>query len=153
MGWNETGRHCVAIVTVSDGSVNVALEEINESHFAQETIDITGMTSPDDLVREIAALRSQKSLEGALLRLRLIGERSPSLDVDTSSVPASWSNGLAHLEIRDETIVSHDLSTISREFTSRGELVRRLTASAVSGGQTPQAVARALRLALNAFQD
>jgi exonuclease SbcD len=153
MGWHEGGRHCVALVTVSEGSVKVGLEDFNQSRFAQETIDITGMASADDVGRAIAALRVEKSLEGALLRLRLIGERPPSLAFDSSAVPASWSDRLAHLEIRDDTIVSQDLSTISREFTSRGELVRRLSASAVSGGQTPQAVARALRLALNAFQD
>jgi DNA repair exonuclease SbcCD nuclease subunit len=152
LGWQDAGRHCLALVTVTGSAVDVALEDFNQIHFVEETIDISGMTGWDQLGRAIDSVTSQKSLDGAVLRVRLVGQRYPGLDFEPSDVPAWWSERLAHLEIRDDSLVSDDLTGISREFTSRGELVRRLTSKA-NTTQTEQTVAQALRLALNAFQD
>src|SRR5437016_3718961 len=46
LGWNESGRHCTALVMIDDdGAVQVILDDINQRRFAQETLDITGMTT------------------------------------------------------------------------------------------------------------
>lgn len=154
LGWDEFGRHCAALVTVGDdGDVQVGLEDINQRQFAQETIDITGMTSPDHVREAVMAVRENKHLEGAVLRATLVGERSRSLSLDPHLLSTECSDGFAYLEFRDRSRVHHDLDAASQEFTSRGEMVRKLVDHKNESRQEEQAVGRALQLALDAFDE
>ncbi len=151
LGWDEAGGHCVAMVTISDdGSVEVSLDEINQRRFVEETIDITGMTSPEHVRQALQALKEGKGLEGAVIRATLIGERSRALEMDPQALTLECGDGFAHLEFRDQSRIAHDLDAVAQEFTSRGELVRKLVdqRSAVENHET---VDRALQLALDAF--
>jgi exonuclease SbcD len=152
LGWHEAGRHCTALVTVDDeGAVAVELDDVNLRQFAQETIDVTGMTTADNVREAVMAARNGKNLEGAVMRATLIGERSPTLTLDPQSLSIEWSDGFAYLELRDRTHISHDLNAMAQEFTSRGEMVRKLVDQQNDSHQDEQAVGRALQLALDAF--
>ena len=154
LGWNETGRHCTALVTIEDdGAVHVLLEDVNQRQFAQETIDITGMTSPDQVRDAVFAIREGKHLEGAVIRATLVGERARSLNIDPQALSTECSDGFAYLEFRDQSRVSHDLEAATREFTSRGEMVRKLVDHKQESRQEEQTVGRALQLALDAFDE
>jgi DNA repair exonuclease SbcCD nuclease subunit len=154
LGWNEIGRHCTALVTVEDdGGVHVLLEDINQRQFAQETIDITDMTSPEHVRDAVLAIREGKHLEGAVIRATLIGERARSLSIDPQTLSAECSDGFAYLEFRDQSRVSHDLEAATQEFTSRGEMVRKLVDHKQGSRQEEQTVGRALQLALDAFDE
>jgi len=154
LGWHETGRHCTALVTIEDdGAVHVLLEDVNQRQFAQETIDITGMTSPDQLRDAVFAIREGKHLEGAVIRATLVGERARSLSIDPQALSTECSDGLAYLEFRDQSRVSHDLEAATQEFTSRGEMVRKLVDHKQGSRQEEQTVGRALQLALDAFDE
>ena len=154
LGWNETGRHCTALVTIEDdGAVYVLLEDINQRQFAQETIDITGMTSPEHVRDAILAIREGKHLEGAVIRATLVGERTRSLIIDPQALSTECSDGFAYLEFRDQSRVSHDLEAATQEFTSRGEMVRKLVDHKQGSRQEEQTVGRALQLALDAFDE
>jgi exonuclease SbcD len=152
LGWNESGRHCTALVTIDDdGGVEVLLEDINRRRFAQETIDITGMTRPEHVRDAVMALRESKQLDGAIIRASLVGERDRSLILDPQMLSTECSDGFGYLEFRDDTRVSHDLDAAAQEFTSRGEMVRKLVDHKQGSRQEEQAVGRALQLALDAF--
>ena len=154
LGWNETGRHCTALVTIEDdGAVQVLLEDVNQRQFAQETIDITGMTSPDQVRDAVFAIREGKHLEGAVIRATLVGERARSLNIDPQALSTECSDGFAYLEFRDQSRVSHDLEAATQEFTSRGEMVRKLVDHKQGSRQEEQTVGRALQLALDAFDE
>ncbi|HEX9096742.1 MAG TPA: metallophosphoesterase [Candidatus Dormibacteraeota bacterium] len=154
LGWNETGRHCTALVTIEDdGAVHVMLEDINQRRFAQETIDITGMTSPEHVRDAVLAIREGKHLEGAVIRATLVGERARSLIIDPQALSTECSDGFAYLEFRDQSRVSHDLEAATQEFTSRGEMVRKLVDHKQGSRQEEQTVGRALQLALDAFDE
>ncbi len=154
LGWSETGRHCTALVTIEDdGAVHVVLEEINQRQFAQETIDITGMTSTEHVRDAVLAIREGKHLEGAVIRATLVGERSRSLSIDREALSTECSDGFAYLEFRDQSRVSHDLEAATQEFTSRGEMVRKLVDHKQGSRQEEQTVGRALQLALDAFDE
>jgi DNA repair protein SbcD/Mre11 len=151
LGWSEAGRHCTALVTVDDdGAVQVVLEDINKRQFAQETLDITGMTNLQDVRDAVMAMREGKQLDGAIIRATLVGERDRALTVDPQMLAMECSDGFAHLEFRDQSRVSHDLDAAAQEFTSRGEMVRKLVDKQGSR-QEEQAAGRALQLALDAF--
>ena len=154
LGWLETGRHCTALVTIEDdGAVHVLLEDINLRQFAQETIDITGMTSPEHVRDAVLAIREGKHLEGAVIRATLVGERARSLIIDPLALSTECSDGFAYLEFRDQSRVSHDLEAATQEFTSRGEMVRKLVDHKQGSRQEEQTVGRALQLALDAFDE
>jgi DNA repair exonuclease SbcCD nuclease subunit len=154
LGWNESGRHCTALATIEDdGTVHVVLEDINQRQFAQETIDITGMTSPEHVRDALLAIREGKHLDGAVIRATLVGERARSLTIDPQALSTECGDGFAYLEFRDQSRVSHDLEAATQEFTSRGEMVRKLVDHKQGSRQEEQTVGRALQLALDAFDE
>jgi len=154
LGWSESRRHCTALVTVGDdGTVQVLLEDVNQRQFAQETIDISGMTSVENVRDALMAIREGKQLEGAVIRATLVGERARSLTLDPQALSMECSDGFAFLEFRDHSRVSHDLEGAAQEFTSRGEMVRKLVDHGQGSRQEEQAVDRALQLALDAFDE
>ena len=154
LGWNEPGRHCTALLTVDDGGdVQVLLEDINLRQFAQETIDVTGMTSLEQVRDAVMAMREDRRLEGGVIRATLVGERDHTLTLDPETLSTECSDGFAYLEFRDHSRVSHDLEAAAQEFTSRGEMVRKLVDHKQGSRQEEQAVGRALQLALDAFDE
>jgi DNA repair exonuclease SbcCD nuclease subunit len=154
LGWRESGRHCIALLTVGDdGSVQVSLEDINQRQFAEETIDITGMASLENVREAVMSLRQDRHLEGAVIRATLVGERARSLNLDPEVLSVECSDGFAYLEFRDRSRMPHDLDAAAQEFTSRGEMVRKLVDHKQDSQQDQQAVGRALQLALDAFEE
>jgi DNA repair protein SbcD/Mre11 len=154
LGWNETGRHCTALVTIDDsGTPQILLEDINQRRFAQEEIDVTGMTSPEHVRDALRAMQQEKQLEGGVIRATLVGERSRSLSLDPKALSIECSDGFAYLEFLDHSRVSHDLDGAAQEFTSRGEMVRKLVDQSGDSRQEEQTAGRALQLALDAFDE
>jgi hypothetical protein len=141
-------------VSVDDnGAIQVALEDVNQRQFAQETIDVTGMTSLENVRDAVMAMREAKRLDGGVIRATLVGERDHSLTLDPQALSTECSDGFAYLEFRDQSRVSHDLDAAAQEFTSRGEMVRKLVDHKQGTRQEEQAVGRALQLALDAFDE
>ena len=153
LGWQQIGRHCTALVTIEDNNeLRIVLDDINQRRFADEQIDITGMTTPDDLRVTLSRIREEKHLEGGIIRATLVGRRSPLLRVDPETLAADCQDGFAYLEFRDRSRVSHDIDAVAQEFTSRGEMVRKLTDQGAA--RTDHEVSgRALQLALDAFEE
>ena len=54
----------------------MSLEDINLRQFAQETIDVSGMTSLDHVRDAVTAMREEKQLDGGVIRATLTGERA-----------------------------------------------------------------------------
>ena len=154
LGWKEAGRHCTALVTVNDdGGVQVDLQDVNARQFAQETIDITGLTTVEHLRDAVIGLRESKHLQGGVIRATLVGKRARSLTLDADALANECSDGFAYLEFRDRSQVAHDVDAAAQEFTSRGEMVRKLVEHKGQSGQEDQVVGRALQLALDAFDE
>ncbi len=148
LGWAESGRHCTALVTIEDGgALRVELDDVNARQFAQETIDITGMTSEEHVREAVMAVRKEKQLDGAVIRTTLVGERDRSLTLDPQALSKECSDG------SDRSRVSHDLDAAAQEFTSRGEMVRKLVDHKNESRQEERTVGRALQLALDAFDE
>jgi DNA repair protein SbcD/Mre11 len=151
LGWSShAGPHCVAMVSIDDeGLIDVTLEPINQRRFVEERIDVTGMTSREQ-VREAMLGLTATGLEGAVVRTTLEGERSRSIDLDPGALAVECGERFAYLEFRDETRVPHDLTSVALEFTSRGELVRRLV-EREADDEVVGTAGRAIQLALDAF--
>jgi DNA repair exonuclease SbcCD nuclease subunit len=154
LGWNESGRHCTALLTVDDnGDLQVVLEDINLRQFAKETIDVTGMTRLEQVREAVMTMREERQLDGGIIRATLVGERDHALTLDPEALATECSDGFAYLEFHDHSRMSHDLEAAAQEFTSRGEMVRKLVDHKQGSRQEEQAVGRALQLALDAFDE
>src|SRR5207244_2914722 len=101
----------------------------------------------------VTAMREEKQLDGGVIRATLTGERAHSLVLDPQTLSKECGDGFAYLEFRDHSRVSHDLEAAAQEFTSRGEMVRKLVDHKQGSRQEEQAVGRALQLALDAFDE
>lgn len=149
----ETGRHCTALVTVSDdGGIDVRLDDVGEGQFAQRTIDVSAMGSRDEIRDAILATRNGELQRVALVQVSLIGRRPSSLRIDALKLAEECAERGAQVEVEDRTQVSHDLESVAQEFTSRGEMVRKLVERQPESTQDREAVGRALQLALDAFE-
>jgi DNA repair protein SbcD/Mre11 len=149
--WGEAGPHCVAMVSITDeGLIDVTLEPINQRRFAKERVDVSGMTSREQVREAMLGLRAGSGLDGAVVQAVLIGERSRSMDLDPEALAVECGEGFAYLEFRDQTTATHDLSQVVQEFTSRGEFVRKLIDRDDAHEQNG-AAGRAIQLTLDAF--
>jgi len=151
LGWEEPGAHCVAMVSIDDGGViEVALEPVNQRRFAEVRVDVTGMTTRDQVRQAILGLCAGSGLDGAVVRATLTGERARAIDLDPQALAVECGDGFAYLDFQDETRSPHDLDLLGQEFTSRGEFVRRLMDREASQ-EAAGATGRAIQLTLDAF--
>lgn len=154
LGWRETGRHCTALASIDDqGEVRVVLEDINRRKFSEDTIDVSGMNGVEDLRHAMAGLRQAKELDGAVIRAILVGERTRSFKLDPEVLAGECQDGFAYVEFHDRTRVAHDVEAVAQEFTSRGEMVRKLVDRKGDSRQDDEVAGRALQLALDAFEE
>jgi hypothetical protein len=98
-------------------------------------------------------MREERQLNGGIIRATLVGERDHALTLDPQTLATECSDGFAYLEFRDHSRMSHDLEAAAQEFTSRGEMVRKLVDHKQGSRQEEEAVGRALQLALDAFDE
>lgn len=151
LGWDEAGPHCVAMVSIDDqGMIEIELEPVNQRRFVQVPVDVTGMTTREQVREAMVGLRAGSGLDGAVVRATLTGERAPAIDLDPEALAVECGDGFAYLDFRDETRTAHDLDLLGQEFTSRGEFVRRLLDREASQ-ETDGAAGRAIQLTLDAF--
>jgi DNA repair exonuclease SbcCD nuclease subunit len=154
LGWHEEGRHCTALLTADDGNdLQVVLEDVNKRQYVEEMIDVTGMSSVDELRSVVSEIRQRSQLEGGVIRATLTGERSRALRFDPETLSDECQDGFAYLEFRDRSRLSHDVDAMAQEFTSRGEMVRKLVDQQGGPKDDHHAAGRALQLALDAFEE
>lgn len=149
---NSAGHGTALLLVDDDGGVSVRLENVAERHFSRHTIDLTGMTDRAQLCDAIRATAAGNGRAGSSILVILIGRRPASLQLDPARLADECADGVAQLEIEDRSQVSHDLEAVAQEFTSRGEMVRKLVERQPDSPEDRAAVGRALQLALDAFE-
>ncbi|HSO94315.1 MAG TPA: metallophosphoesterase [Candidatus Dormibacteraeota bacterium] len=153
LGETDAAGHGTALVGVDDeGGVTVRLENVAQGHFSRQTIDLTGMTGAEQLRDALRAAASGEHRAGSSIVVILIGRRPPSLKVDIRRLAEECGDGIAQFEIEDRSHAPHDLEAVAQEFTSRGEMVRKLVERQPDSAEDREAVGRALQLALDAFE-
>ena len=153
LGSSDQGGHCTALLSIEDdGATTVSLEEVALRHFRRRTLDVTGIGSREQLCEALKATLDGLTLKGSVIHLTLIGRRPASLQIDVRSLADDCGQGQGELEIEDRSQLSHDLQSVAEEFTSRGEMVRKLVERQPESAEDREAVGRALQLALDAFE-
>ncbi|MER3410836.1 MAG: hypothetical protein C4306_12370 [Thermoleophilia bacterium] len=148
LGFDEEGRHCVALVEVA-GAVTVELVEVAESRFLTVEVDCGGAESHAEVEQRVEAKVAGLAGPRRYLRLRLSGLLASGCEVDTESIERAVTPRFAAARVEDRTRPAYDLEILARLPTVEGAFVRRLQERllAAEGGER-EVVERALELGL-----
>jgi DNA repair protein SbcD/Mre11 len=144
--WNETERHCAAVVSVVDGRVEVELVDVNEFHVEERDVDCGGCLSSAELEAHVARDLDHGDPEHVYLRLSLVGEVSADCTVDTERI-VSLLGRYAGITVEDRTDPLLDIEGRSERRGLDGLFVRKLRERIDAADPDEQAV---LQLALEA---
>jgi DNA repair exonuclease SbcCD nuclease subunit len=148
LDFGESGDHFVLKLDVGENGVQPELLPFGTVRYVTHRLDVTGVTTSDELRAAIAALGDRE----AIVRTILEGELSADVDLD---VPALYNACVEHfrfLDLADRTRPDWRLDEIAEESTTKGAFVRLLQERAEAATPEEAEVARmALTLGLQAF--
>lgn len=158
-GFDETGDGGAVSVSIFDrgDSVKAVPERVRfaGAKYEIETADISGSVSDLATAEILRRLIARKDFGSETsLRILLCGNISRDYRPDTRRLAAELADGLALLEIRDNTLPLLDTESLENDMTVMGELYRGLKAKMLEGSERERRVAAmALRLGLAALED
>jgi DNA repair exonuclease SbcCD nuclease subunit len=147
LDFSEEGAHSVLRVEVSGSGVSAELLEFGRVRYVTRKVDVTGMTSSEELRATIAGLAS-----GGMMRVVFSGQLQTDVEFEAGGLYNSCAELFDYLEIVDRTEPAYDLEQLSEESTTKGMFVRRMRARISSLSGPERAIAeQALILGLRAF--
>lgn len=126
LGWGELGRHCVALVAVSDREVAVELIDVNSHRYEEVIVDCDGSEHGAECEERLSAATRDLEAENEHLRCRLRGEVHRECRVDVEQLIGAHQEKFAEFEVIDETQPAYDLSVLAGQPTATGHYVRAL---------------------------
>lgn len=124
LGFDEQGPHYVLLVTVEGQHASAEPVQINDVNYRTERVDVTGMTTSDQIRHAIIGLAGSEVPSRDIVRVALVGEAEGDLDVDVASLLAAAADHFRYLEIDDQTEPAFDIDELRQEGTTRGAFVR-----------------------------
>lgn len=152
LGFDEEGDHGALLLDLDGGALSARSVCPARLRFASLVLDVSGADNRDTVGDALAAQAREGGLEGAFLRLRLVGSRHPDLDLDPEALASRFADIFASLDLSDKTRPPYDYQALAREVSTRGLFVRKVLARADQQGEEQFAlVDEALELGLRAF--
>lgn len=124
LGFDEQGPHYVLVVTLEGRQASAEPVQINDVSYRTERVDVTGMTTSDQIRHAIIRLADSDTPSKHIVRVVLFGEAEGDLDIDVASLLAATADHFRYLEIDDETEPAFDIDELREEGTTRGAFVR-----------------------------
>ena len=91
-----------------------------------EDIDLSGIVSTDEILEKVRAFASKHGYgERTMLRLTLVGDVSPSVNLPIEAIKAAFSEVFL-LEIKDKTLPLFDCEALEGDLTVKGAFFREL---------------------------
>ena len=101
--WNETGPHCVAVVSVTGAEVGVELVPVNERVVETRQVDCSGCLSSAEAADRARGTLADADPARIYLQLRLVGEVGPDCAVNLRRIREEHERRYAGLVIEDRT--------------------------------------------------
>lgn len=124
----------------------------NHLRFAVEQIDITGVSSNNEITNRVSRLISSKKYDSdTALRVEFVGDVDPRFQVPLHMESDSF--GLYYFEAKDKTLPLYNTKSFERDMSVAGEIYRRLVPMMRSESEEDRLVAaRAFRVGLAALE-
>lgn len=126
LGWGELGRHCVAVVEVAVGPVEVQLEDVGEHRYEVREVDCDGAEHGGEVAERLAAALPADECGELHLRVVLSGEVDPDCWIATGELGELHGARFAELAVEDRTHPGHDLEALASKPSASGHFVRRM---------------------------
>ncbi len=148
LDFGEAGEHFVLKLTIDEQGARPELLPFGRVRYVTQRLDVTGVTTSDELRAGIAAFGDRE----AIVRVLLEGELSPDVDLDVPALYNSCAERFRFLDLVDRTRPGWRLDEIAEESTTKGAFVRLLQERAASlSGEQAEIAEMALALGLQAF--
>lgn len=151
--WNETGPHCVALVSVTASAVDVELLSVNERVVETRQIDCGGCLSSAEVADRVRGTLADTEPSRIYLQVRLVGEVGPDCAVNLRRIRSEHESRYAGLVLEDRTEPLLDVDARAERRGLDGLFVRKLRerfAEARDEGER-QMLERALEAGLRAI--
>jgi len=152
LGFDEAGPHYVLLLSVGEHGATAEPVQINEVFYRTERIDVVGMSTSDQVREAIARLAGESPPTADIVRMLLVGQAEPELDVNLAGLLSATVDHFRYLEIADQTQVAFNLEEMREETTTRGAFVRLMQERIDRAqGSEKEILENALRYGLQAF--
>lgn len=154
-GFEENGLGGVNLITIDycDGEITIENKSVPFGHikFETESLDITGVSSNNEIINRISQLISKKKYDNeTALRIELTGYVSPDFVVPKNIENDAF--GLYFFKLIDKTIPLYGTEKLKRDMSVKGEIFRQFYPMLTGDDEEQKLVgARALRVALAAL--
>ena len=126
-GFDETDEKGYVIIDTDKAPVAHRFVPLGGRRVYDKEINVTSLTKTADIVRRIDEGISSVG-ECDLLRVTLVGERSPEIKPDLYALENIYSKRYWYFEIKDETRITVDVEAIKYDKTLKGEFIRKVLA-------------------------
>lgn len=148
LDFSEAGPHYALRLEVSPGGVSAQLAETGRVRYVTRRLDVSAMTTSEELRAGIAALADGE----AIMRVVLEGDLSPEIDLDVRALYNACAERFAYLDIANRSRPGWRLDEIAEESTTKGAFVRLMQAQIdATDGAEAELARLALSLGLQAF--
>lgn len=126
LGWGEMGRHCVAVVTVAEGTVETELLDINQHHYDERPVECEGCEHSGEIAERVEAALTDPDPGVVHLRVVLGGEVAPDCEVRVEELARQAGERYAELVLVDRTRLGYDLESLAAQPTAKGYFIRHV---------------------------
>jgi|Deesub1362B_J571_1020462.scaffolds.fasta_scaffold03678_2 DNA repair exonuclease SbcCD nuclease subunit len=152
LGFGETGSHGVTLVEINGNNVVVEQVALSRYRFVQGKVDVSGLSTRDAIRGVVRQWSGENGGERTFLRLVLVGELHPDVEIDTEVLADVVMEHALHGQVVDRTRPGYSLEELREEQTLRGAFVRALLDEAKGETEDQQAkFRRALLYGLRAL--
>jgi DNA repair exonuclease SbcCD nuclease subunit len=152
LDFSEEGDHHVLLLTAEDRGVSVEPLKINEVRYQTHAIDVSEMSTSDQIRAAIKALADDGDSVGTITRVVLSGQPEQDLDIDHDALLSAAAQDFRYLDLINRTEPPFDLEQMQDESTTRGAFVRLLNERLAQAPESERAALQnALYYGLRAF--
>jgi DNA repair protein SbcD/Mre11 len=149
LDFSEAGQHFALRLELANGLARPELIPVGQVRYETKDLDVTGMTSSEELRAGIAAHDDRE----AIVRIVLGGQLQPEVQLDIAALYNACVERFRFLDLVDRTEPAYSLESLAQESTTKGAFVRLMQSRIErSTGLERETADLALRLGLQAFE-
>ena len=144
-GFDELGEHGMVVGEIKAGRVLTEFIKLDDREFIEFELNVEPFSAKEDLIEHILALQLSKN---NVYKILLCGNRNFDIDIREILKLINLENVL---KIKDNTKLSYDLETISKENNLRGLFVKEALRKLETGEYSEEEIQKAIEIGLEAM--
>ena len=128
-GFDEVGEKGFVLIETSNGKITHQFIEFSSRELFEIKVSVEGLKDYIQVRERVFSLLGEKVSPNSLVKVVLIGERAPELDLDVNGLTYSLNNAYFYAKVKDETSVIVNVNDYDTDKSVRGEFVRLVVES------------------------